>query len=123
MKKLALLTLSVSSLMLFSFYRSDKGIRKLSDKLWEVTSTQSMSAQDQKQFNALIQKEYGLKDFKTERTLEFKTQAAKWWAVTNKKWGPTFFKEKAVAGEGKEKMVLAGQHDQLAKILEKYAPK
>jgi hypothetical protein len=120
MKKLSLLTLCVSSIMLFSFCKVDKGIRKINDSLWEVRSMRSMSTSDQALFADLIKKEYGLKDFKTVRILEFKGEAGKWWAVTNKKWCWTVFNEKAVAGEGKDKKALSVSQTEMANLLQKY---
>lgn len=123
MKKLAFFTFAFACLMLFSFIRPDKGIKKIGNNLWEVTTTAEMAADDQTRLKELIQKEYDLKDFKTERTLEYKNQAGRWWVITNKKWCTNFFTEKAIAGESRDPKRISASQQEIADILQKYTPK
>lgn len=108
MKKLSLLTLAVSSLMLFSFFLQDKGIKKINDHLWEVSSKAKFADADKQSLQAVVKKEYGIKDFKTAQSLEFKNASkakkVKVWVLVNNTIGPAWVSTKVAVGDVTKKV-------------------
>lgn len=124
MKKLAILIVSLSSLVLFSFILPPDGIKKIGKNLWEVSPKANFSAADRTNLENLIKKEYNLKDFRTTVNLDFKTNARGVWVLVKNHVGPNFVDKKLLAGEWKERQAEAmeGSAKEIKGILGKYTP-
>ena len=120
MKKLLILTLSVSSLALFSFFQQQPGIKKIDTNLWEISKGAKFSVADKGSMQAMIKKEYGIKDFKTVQSLEYKLLAKGRWWIVNKHIGPDWITEKVITGKDMIKG-LSNSAPELMKLLNRYS--
>jgi hypothetical protein len=132
MKKLIIMTVSLSSLVLFSFIPSNNDgnerkpkIIRLSPHEYAVEYTAGMASADQDKMKEILTKVYGVKDFKEGQVIEFKTQGdakdkANWWFATNKKWDKDKFTEKAICGKD---LKITTEIKELNALLSKYADK
>lgn len=120
MKKLILLTLCVSSLTLFSFFQQQPKIKKIDQDHWNIPQGAKFADADKMAMQDIIRKEYGIKDFSTVQTLEYKSSAKGIWILVNKHVGPSWVTEK-IAG-GKDSKMSSPSVKELSSILNKYAP-
>ena len=123
MKTLTILVVALSSLVLLSFVQPSKGIKKIGDNLWEISSDAKLSREDRTNLENLIKKEYNLKDFRTTVSLDFKGDVRKAWVLVNNHVGPNFVDKKILAGDWKNKIgdkAMAGSEVEIKKILMKY---
>ena len=119
MKKLAILIVCLSSLVLVSFMSPPDGIKKVGLNLWEVSPNAKFSDVDRANLENLIKKEYNIKDFKTITRLDFKGDSRKQWWVFKQTVGPDWINQRIVTGDSKLK-VMAGSVDDMKAILGKY---
>ena len=122
MKKLAILFVALSSLVLISFMPPPDGIKKIGANLWEISPKAKLSRADATALENIIKKEYNIKDFKTTVSLDFKGDARKGWWVLHQKWNADRFTESAITGDHDKPTKPIEAINLIHAILVKYTP-
>ena len=123
MKKILLFSLGISSLFLFSFVsQQDKGVKKIGENLYQVSTAAKFSDDDKAEINGIIAKEYHIRDFKKSVMLKpiVGNKSLKWTALIDTKVGTDWIDNKAIVWEVNRK-VTSEDESKLVEILKKYS--